>query len=251
MSDRTKPYPITALTGLGLFLALWPILVVHAAYAISVIEGYVLLCNPYWDGCTSISRAGRHGWANHLFRAALLPYTVVLAQYWWVNQHWLKGAGDRGSRWMLASGWVGALFMILYVTFLGTEGQTYQLMRRYGINVYFGATYLAQVLLIGRLRVLALAGPVPWPGWLVPALAAMALAVLAMGLLFYAVGYGLPLARDRLENTLEWAVALLMQMSMLLVVLAWRASRVHLGVGCQQSCAETSPGASRHFDVRE
>ena len=68
----------TGIVRTGLLLALWPILIAHAAYAISVIENYVPLCNPYWDGCTSISRAGRHGWANHLFRAALLPYAPLL-----------------------------------------------------------------------------------------------------------------------------------------------------------------------------
>ena len=229
---RSSNGPITAIAGLGLFLALWPILVVHGAYAMSVIEGYVPLCNPYWDGCTSISRAGRHGLANHFFRGALLPYTVLLALYWWLNQAWLIASGDRGSRWMLACGVAGVLFMILYVTFLGTEGPTYQLMRRYGINFYFGCTYLAQVLLLGRLGALAAAGPRPWSGWLVPALLVVLLSVLAMGLLFVAVDYGrLPFDRTRLQNTMEWTAALLIQLSILFVVLGWRADKLRLRIG--------------------
>ncbi len=231
MSYCSKPPP-TVLTSLGLFLALWPILIVHTVYAISIIEGHVPFCNPYWDGCTSISRAGRHGWANHLFQAALLPYTALLALYWWLNQRWLLALGDRGSRWMLLSGWLGMLFMILYVTFLGTEGPMYQLMRRYGINGFFGCTYIAQVLLIGRLRALTAAGPVPWPGWLVPGLLLLALSILAMGLVFVATDYGLPLDRDRLQNTLEWAASLLIQLHILLVALAWRASSLRLRIGC-------------------
>src|SRR5680860_469154 len=99
--DRPNPSLVASLTGLGLVFALWPILIVHAVYAISVIEGHVLLCNPYWDGCTSISRAGRYGWANHLFQGALLPYTALLGLYWWLNQRWLLALGDRGSRGML------------------------------------------------------------------------------------------------------------------------------------------------------
>ena len=98
MLARFKPNPVTALAGLGLFIALWPILVAHAAYAISVMEGHVLACNPYWDGCTSISKAGRHGWANHLFRGALLPYTPLLALYWWLNQRWLLALEDPAHR---------------------------------------------------------------------------------------------------------------------------------------------------------
>lgn len=221
-------YPLAGLAGLGLFLALWPVLVVHLAYAISILEGYVPLCNPYWDGCSSISRAGRHGWANHVFRAAMLPYAATLALYWWLNQRWLLAAGVRGSPWMLACGLAGALFLVLYVTFLGTEGATYQLMRRYGINVYFGATYLAQVLLYVRLKRLAADGGAALPRWLVPGLLALALGVLVLGVSFVAVGYGPPVDRDRLENTLEWNAALLMQLSMLLTVLGWRAGGLHL-----------------------
>ena len=230
MSNRSTSRPPAVLVGLGLFVALWPILIVHAAYSISVVEDYVPLCNPYWDGCTSISRAGRHGWANHLFRGALLPYAALLGLYWWLNQRWLLASGDRGSRWMLASGLVGALFMILYVTFLGAEGPTYQLMRRYGINVYFGCTYIAQVLLLGRLGALAAAGPRSWSRWLVGPLLALLLIVLAMGLLFVAADYGLPLDGDRLQNTMEWTAALLIQLSILLVALGWRADRLRLSV---------------------
>ena len=223
---------ILALAGFGIFLAVWPVLIVHAAFAISVAEQYVALCNPYWDGCTSISRAGRHGWANHLFRGAMLPYAVPLALYWWLNQRWLLGLGSKGSRAMLASGWIGALFLILYVTFLGTEGQTYQLMRRYGINVYFGGTFLAQVLLALRLRRLQGQGLGSMPRWIASGLVGLACAVLAIGLLYVGIRLGLASDQDRWENVLEWAAALGMQLSIVLTVLGWRASRLALQVDC-------------------
>lgn len=219
-----------SLVAFGVFLAVWPVLVVHGAFALSVMELHVPLCNPYWDGCTSISRAGRHGWANHLFRGALLPYTAPLAIYWWLNQRWLRSLGSPGSTAMLAAGWIGALFMILYLTFLGTEGATYQLMRRYGINVYFGGTFLAQVLLAWRLRRLRRQGRVPSPGWLAPALAWIVAAVLAVGLFYVAVRLGLASDQDRWENALEWMVALGMQLSIALTIVGWRASGLSLRV---------------------
>ena len=226
-----------SLVGFGIFIALWPILIVHAAFAVSVVEQHVPLCNPYWDGCTSISRAGRHGWANHLFRGALLPYTVPLAIYWWLNQRWLLALGSGGSRAMLACGWIGALFMILYVTFLGTEGATYQLMRRYGINVYFGGTFVAQVLLALRLRGLQLQGRAPSPPWLTPALAWIAAGVLAIGLFYVGVRFGLASDQDRWENVLEWAVALAMQLAIGLTVIGWRASGLSLRVAGRVAAA--------------
>jgi hypothetical protein len=219
-----------SLVGFGILLALWPILIVHAAFAISVVEGYVPLCNPYWDGCTSISRAGRHGWANHLFRGTLLPYTVLLAFYWWLNQRWLIALGSRGSTAMLVSGWIGALFMILYVTFLGTEGSSYQLMRRYGINVYFGGTFLAQVLLALRIRSLQAEGSGPSPAWVAPGLAVLAGSVLAIGLFYVGARLGLAADQDRWENALEWVSALGMQLSIALTVLGWRGSRLTLRI---------------------
>lgn len=229
-----------ALAGFGIFLALWPVLIVHAAYAIAIAEEYVPLCNPYWDGCTSISRAGRHGWANHLFRGALLPYTVPLAFYWWLNQRWLIVLGARGSTAMLVSGWTGALFMVLYVTFLGTEGPTYQLMRRYGINVYFGGTFLAQAMLALRVRRLQAEGRGPSRPWVAPGLAALAGAVLAIGLVYVGVRLGLATDQDRWENALEWTAALGMQLMVGVTVLGWQGSRLTLRI----DRAEMEPGRS-------
>jgi hypothetical protein len=236
---------VLSLAGFGIFLALWPILIVHAAFAISVIEQHVPLCNPYWDGCTSISRAGRHGWANHLFRGALLPYTVPLAIYWWLNQHWLRALGSTGSRAMLVSGWIGALFMILYVTFLGTEGATYQLMRRYGINVYFGGTFLAQVLLALWLRSLHVQGRASSPPWLAPGLAGVAAGVFAIGLFYVGARLGLATDQDRWENALEWAAALGMQLSIALTVIGWRASGLSLQVTEFVAVAAPASGPAR------
>lgn len=230
MSHRPDPRSTLALACLGLFIALWPVLVVHGGYAVSIQQGDVPACNPYWDGCTSISRAGRHGWANHLFRGALLPYTTLLAASWWISQRWLRSLGWPGSRWMLAFGWTGALFMALYLTFLGSEGESYQLMRRYGINVYFGGTFAAQMLLLVRLRSLARARPAATPAWLVPALALAALGVLASGAAFLVVKYGLALGTDRLENALEWNVALLMQAFLLIVAQGWLRSGLRLSI---------------------
>ena len=216
----------------ALFTGLLPLFCVHLTYVVAASHGHVEWCVPYWDGCTSISRVGRYGWANYLFRAGLLPYTVLLGLYWWLNQRWLLALGSNGSRLMLVSGWIGALFMILYVTFLGTEGASYQLMRRYGINVYFGGTFLAQVLLALKLRSLQAQGKGPSPGWVAPGLAGLAGGVLAVGLFYVGARLGLATDQDRWENVLEWIAAFGMQLSIGLTVAGWRASRLSLRVDC-------------------
>lgn len=231
------------LGGAGLVLAVWPVIVVHLCFLLSVMEGFVPPCNPYWDGCTSISRAGRHGWAFFLFKAGMLPYAAALAAFWWLNQRWLRALGDPGSRGMLQAGLTGALFLIIYATFLGSEGAFYQWLRRSGIHVYFSMTFLAQALLILRLRAIDRArhdpaaaaghgGPFhpPWPGGLLMTMMAVAWAVVALGLGFAVVGRGLDIERDRLENVIEWLAALLMQVNLLLTVIAWRSTRLGIAV---------------------
>ncbi|MGE0797994.1 MAG: hypothetical protein AB7G13_14230 [Lautropia sp.] len=233
----------------ALCVAAWPILVIHLCYGWSVAEGFVELCNPYWDGCSSISRAGRHGSAHHLFKAAMLPYAALLGVFWWVCHHWLatlaaraglpgpSPSGSRGSPALLAAGWLGVVFLVLYATFLGIDGPAYQLMRRYGINVYFGATWLAQTILAVRLlrlsRVPAVsAGPGPvLPRAIVVAITVLSAGVFVLGAAFFAARGLVPLDRDRWENALEWIIALAMQASLLLVAAGWRASRLRIAFG--------------------
>ena len=54
---------------LPLFIGLVPLIGVHAAYLIAVDYGYLHLCVPYLDGCTSISATGRYPPASFLFKA--------------------------------------------------------------------------------------------------------------------------------------------------------------------------------------
>lgn len=235
------PGSLDQLIGVGLVLAVWPIVVVHACYGLSVIEGHVVLCNPYWDGCSSISRAGRHGWAFFLFKAGMLPYAAALAAFWWLNQNWLHALGDPGSRGMVQAGLVGALFLVIYATFLGSEGGFYQWLRRSGIHVYFSMTFLAQALLILRLRALTRLATAPvaggarpigatWSPGLVTAMTAVAWLIVVLGLAFAVLGRWLAIERDRLENAIEWLAALLMQVNLLLTVVAWRSSRLTIRI---------------------
>ena len=58
---------------------------------------------------------------------------------------------------MLWLGLISGLALILYATFLGSEGDGYRFMRRFGTTIYFGFTYLAQVLFAARIHSLAAA----------------------------------------------------------------------------------------------
>lgn len=126
-----------------------PFLAVHLAYLLSIREGYAPACVPYFDGCTSISRAARHGSANLLFKPLMLVHVLMLALFWRRIAERLRALRPDAPRrvaTVLALGLLAAAFLALYASVLGVEGRVYQWLRRYGITLYFAGTVLAQML---------------------------------------------------------------------------------------------------------
>lgn len=196
----------------ALIAGLAPIIVVHVCYAISVQAGHVPLCLPYVEGCTSISRAARHGLANPLFKAVMLPVAVLLAAFWWTAATRLGEPRRRGRlAAMRGIGLIGALFLVPYVVFLGLDGDFSRFMRRYGVTVYFSFTVLAQMLLASLLPRSALRFT----------LIGLCAAMLLMGLASLPMQHLLA-DRDAVVNAIEWCYALLMSAGFVAVGVAWR-----------------------------
>ena len=126
-------------------------LVTNAVYLLSAYEGNVSWCMPYIEGCTTISQAARSGNSIYIYRDAMIAYGVLLIWFWIYAQRWLNllyGRKDKIARIMLWLGITGALFLIIYIDFLGTTGEVNRFMRRYGILVFFTFTPLAMLLLL-------------------------------------------------------------------------------------------------------
>lgn len=134
--------------------ALVPILAVTGAYTIAIAQGYGEICNPFITGCTSISRAARYGDALFWFRGLMLPISSLLIIYWIYQYHWLKQYGNNILRYriILTLGVSSALALTLYANFLGSDGDFYRFMRRFGVTFYFGFAMLAQLLSIYSTR---------------------------------------------------------------------------------------------------
>jgi hypothetical protein len=210
-----------ALARLALVAGVLPIVIVHACYGLSVQAGIVPACIPYLTGCTSISATGRHGVSWVLFKAGMIPTAIVMAAYWVRCRDWLLALGrsdGRVLRAMLVLGVVSALFLILYTMFLGSKGDFYDLMRRYGVTVHLSFGVLAQILLTRELLALE-DGRVP---------RALVRGKLLVITLLLGLGLGsIPLKnfvadKKYLENAVEWNFAALMA---LYFVLTWRAAR--------------------------
>jgi len=222
---------------LPLVAGLLPAVAVASAFWISVAQESIAACNPFIDGCVSISRAARHGLANHLFRALVLPAAVLQGLTWLLCVSWLRdlGATGRSLKWLPWLGVGAAVFLVLYGTFLGTEGDAYRWMRRYGIVGYFGGTFLCMLITGGHLRHLAAGGGLRIPARLDVVLLALLALTLLMGLanVFVPPFFGDDDFRNRLENVLEWNAGVMYTAYFLVLAWLWRHSsfRVSLRAG--------------------
>lgn len=183
--------------------------VVHLAYWLNIRGGAQLaseyICNPYFDGCVSTSRAARSGPGLLWFKAVMLPMAAVLVVAWRSVVSWMASfAGDlpRIRRWTLRLGIGGAVALVFYALFLGTEGEVYSWLRRYGVVFFFGFTALAQ-LLTARFVAGCFRSQLPRS-----AAAFMAVVFLqwAIGVFSVLKGYFFddPEVIDRLQNITEW-----------------------------------------------
>lgn len=132
-----------------------PLIGTVVAFQLAVAQGQFPACNPLLDGCVSISRAARYDLPNHLFRALLLPAAALQGIVWLLAAAWVVRLGAPRDRLLRLLPWVGltaAAFLVLYGTFLGTEGHGYRLMRRYGVFVYFGFTCISMLIVAGAVQ---------------------------------------------------------------------------------------------------
>lgn len=190
----------------------------YVSYILSVQQDHIPGCIPHLSGCTSVSSSGRHGAGFFLFKATMLPAAAFLMVYWVLCSHWLRCCGETSLwwRWTVVSvGLVGAAFLVLYTTFLGSEGDIYRTLRRYGTVMFFGMTYLGQLLLAYRAQ--AALGDTP----LVRAKVWLCLGVLIEGLVLVVLT-NLIEDDDWLENLTEWHVSSAISFYPFLTWLMWR-----------------------------
>ncbi|MDX1459789.1 MAG: hypothetical protein R3348_01920 [Xanthomonadales bacterium] len=190
-----------------LWAGLLPIAAVNLAFAINVYQGFEA-CFPYIEGCASVSRGVRSGAGLWLFKASALPAAMLM----WLSWHprALQSMFEQPVRLKLISrfGRIGAVFFLVYAAWLGTEGDIYRWLRRYGVVFYFGLTGLAHLLLAARLH-----------RYRMPDTAhRLYLVTVALA---WASGVGSAFKRrliedeillDRVENLLEWNFALLLSL---------------------------------------
>ncbi|MBZ2169775.1 hypothetical protein [Marinobacter sp. F4216] len=205
---------------LALAAALIPLITIHLTYLVSVVEGHVALCVPYWDSCTSISRTGRHGTAYFIFKGTMLPAAMLGLLYWILNGFWLKhlGVGPRARVWVPLLGVTSCLALGAYTVALGHEGDGFNLMRRIGVVVYLSFTFLCELLISGALC--------QHPRWQRQGRRMLWLSelVLLVGIASVILNAVSPDLYHRTDNAFEWVFALLINLHALWIAWLWRQS---------------------------
>lgn len=220
---------------LPLFIGLVPLAGVHVAYLIAVDYGYLQACIPYLEGCTSISGTGRYPPASFLFKAVEMGMAVALPVFWYFSVKWLRALNPgwhSHAVWsVFATGLVGAIALVVYVTFLGTQDPFYEFMRRFGIYFYFLGTVLAQLFLALSFRGICRTLGDRALSRMATAMLALCLMPFAFGLLNLVQKSVLPYeTADALENSIEWVASLMMQAYFVVVFFAWRRTSLAVSV---------------------
>lgn len=206
---------------------------IHLCYLVAAQQGHVPWCFPYIDSCTSISATGRQWPERGFFKPLMTLAALLVALTFWLSAHWLVVMGDvpsRARRVLPHIAWLMAVCIVVYVAALGEAGQTAKLLRKAGVTLGFGLTFIAEILLLARMSVLQRAGAVAWRISLFRTLFALLALTLLLGVVSVVLsafhsGYA------RMDDAFEWVFALLLNAWLLVYGLVWRDCRYALRPG--------------------
>jgi len=223
---------------LPLIAGVTPLIAVFGALWIGVSNDVLRPCFPVFDGCFSISAAGRKPPGSFLFRAVMMPQSMLLLILWFFVVLWLRSldpALRRSTRIaILVSGFVGSLAIILYVTFLGTKEPIYGFMRRTGIYFGFVGNGVAQIIVAVVFRRISRSLQTPSTNLIANILYGHWVIALSLGLLNVVLKRVIE-DHDAIENRIEWIVFVVMQSYFVALYYAWRITGFNASVSTRLS----------------
>ena len=218
---------------IALLVTLLPLVSANVAYLMSASAAYVPWCIPYIDGCTTISRAARYGDALFVFRGLMMFYAVLLICYWWIVKLWLNKLDGQPTKIAMTICWlgiIGALFLIIYIDFLGSTGSIYRFMRRYGVILYFSLTPLAHMLMINHIKKLKIKNPeIPVTTRILYYQTTIITLILILGISSVVMSYA-GIKTYESENIIEWNYSLLLTLFFASSFFMWKNLRLKLDI---------------------
>lgn len=211
------------LAPLGFFTAALTLFIIHLCWLIASSQGFIDWCNPYWADCVSISKTGRNGIAYFVFKGGIISACVLQGMIWQLCRYWLLSLGTKKGGALPYLGWAAAVALIIYTLSLGHSGDTFRLLRRFGVILYIGLSYICFIsvesgLLQSHLKSAGKAMLIYSKGLLAVALFSLVLDA-AMGDEY-----------DRIENAFEWWLLGLLNLQLFWLAALWRYNGAHITV---------------------
>lgn len=223
MPGQPTPSPALSLSPLVWFTAILPLATMHLSWLLASWEGYIHWCLPYWADCTSISKTGRNGLAYFVFKGGMIATATQLVALWILNRHWLRSLGAEPSRLIPVLGAIASVALLVYTLSLGHAGDTFRLLRRFGVVAYLGLSFILLALTAHHLLNTRLHSSGK-------KMLAYSAALLAIALLSLVLDAWLGKAYDRIEDAFEWWLILLLNIQLLWLASLWQRSKLVISI---------------------
>ena len=119
-----------------------PVFTVIISYLISIKLNLVATCIPNFEGCTSISRAGRYEPVKFFFKPMMYFYAIFIFFFWNIFLKEINNTKIETKNLVILT-YITVIFLCLYITFLG-ESKVYSFFKRIGIYFYILSIVLLQ-----------------------------------------------------------------------------------------------------------
>jgi hypothetical protein len=134
---------------LGLFII--PCITIILCLITTIYLNVLDLCNPFVNGCYSISRVGRSYPVVLLFKPMMIITVILMISFFFEHYRIFKKflLNKIFLNIILLSGFVSSFSLLVYIIFLGVEGsELWRFMRRGGIFIYIISLIISQFLII-------------------------------------------------------------------------------------------------------
>jgi hypothetical protein len=134
---------------LGLFII--PSITIILCLITTIYLNVLDLCNPFVNGCYSISRVGRSYPVVLLFKPMMIITVILMIAYFFEHYRIFKKflLNKIFLNIILLSGFVSSFSLLVYIIFLGVEGsELWRFMRRGGIFIYIISLIISKFLII-------------------------------------------------------------------------------------------------------
>lgn len=179
-----------------LLISFLPFVAIHLSLYLSFQDGLLISCNPYVEGCYSISKVARQPSSIIFFKVTLSISALLLFFIW------EKIFKSDLYKTHIFFGKLGSISLIIYIIALGNDGFLYEFMRRFGVFIFYMITlYLQWIYTFAQTKLLVLSTH--------RVLFLKILAYLQIMIFIFSLPFFLIIKNDGyIENIIEWWVSL-------------------------------------------